>query len=765
MRLFPLAVALTRFELTRCNQNRMGSYPPSGALFVWLKISIYVIIKAVKIKFKNMLKNKINYFLFLLLFLLPLSATQAAGTDVSTNITSPDWTEANSPYVVNGTIEVTKGAVLKIEAGTEIKFAAGAKILVNGELDVLGTPDNPVVMTSLATTPKSGDWSGIEFTDKSVSAKVVDGGYVSGSIIKNAIIKFSTGISCDDASPYIINNQMSLNKVALDIKGNNYSTGGLVMDASAASVNDSLIPVYVKNNNFSDNDLGIKIERNNGQNFVATPAGYSYIGKRMTTAYISGNTINSNASGVEIANGDNNVLLDNTIKYNFTTGIKLASSSRSNLISRNTINNNNVGLDSSSANLSLLQNNLKNNFIIGAKISAKPTIIAQNNIANNQIYNLDNRVYGLVALNNYWGSADTSAIEQGILVTGDASSSTTTLATLYPVKYNPFLSAETSFTKPFAPVIMTDLSSTSTPFSKQDISGIKPAGTAVYINGNQVVAFNDQVEWTFTADLQLGANSLNISYLDRNNQSSDVQTVSLTRINLLDLPTINTSSASTSAEKITLSGNKPVNSGIWLNGQMVSAVNAVSTWKYEVALNKGINTFTIEAKDGIGGGSEPISFTIERIAVPATSVIADEKKLTTKVDTKLAAKLAGQFLLQTERSGLIWYVYPVNNKRYLITQDGALDIFRNLAVGIAEADLKLIPTKASGAKGNALLRNKFKGKLLLRVGASGQITYVDLNGYRHDISASNLMANFKALSLGITNVNLRKLTVGEIVKK
>ena len=137
-----------------------------------------------------MFKNKLYYLLFLALFLVPLGV-RAVGTNVSTSITSPVWTESNSPYIVSGTIEVTKGATLRIEAGTEVKFNPGAKILVKGELLVLGTAENPVVLTASSTSPKAGDWGGIEFSDESVSAVVEDGEYISGSIIRNAIIKLA----------------------------------------------------------------------------------------------------------------------------------------------------------------------------------------------------------------------------------------------------------------------------------------------------------------------------------------------------------------------------------------------------------------------------------------------------------------------------------------------------------------------------------------------------------------------------------------------
>ncbi len=707
-----------------------------------------------------MLKNKLNYLLFLLLFLCPFGV-KAVGTSVSTSITSPVWTEANSPYIVNGTIEVTKGATLKIEAGTEIKFNPGAKILVNGELQVLGTAENPVIMTASSTSPKAGDWGGIEFTDSSVDAKFVDGEYVSGSIIRYAIIKFSHGIACDDASPYIVNNQLSLNTTALAIFGDNYSAGGLVNSASEATQNSSLTTIYVENNNFSDNTLGIYIGRNNGRNYVVTPAGYSYIGDKKTTSYISGNTINSNSNGIQILNGDNNFIVNNNIKYNFVTGLQISDASRGNMISRNTINNNNTGLDIASDNSLILQNNIKNNFSTGIKITAKPAILSLNNIANNQSYNIDNRVYNLSALNNYWGISDKALIAETFQIK-ENTTATGTAVMSYPIKFEPFLSSETTVKDLFDPIITTDLTTTSTVFSKFDISGIKPAGTGVYFGSTRVVSFDDNSEWTYSANLNLGENEIVVTYKDLSGNVSGEEVINIYRNSLLDSPTIDTVATSTSLDKITLTGKKPAQSALWLNGAAIGDISSATTWSYEVGLVKGANKFGFSVKDNYNGASSEAVITIVRTEIPAANITAEEKALTKNIDAKLAAKLSGKLLLQVEKAGLIWYVNPSDNKRYYISQDSALEIFRKLALGITEANLNLVPTKESKAKGNAALRNRLKGKFMLRVEAKGAISYIDNDGYRHDINASNLMENFRNLSLGITNANLRKITVGEL---
>ena len=62
------------------------------------------------------------------------------------------------------------------------------------------------------------------------------------------------------------------------------------------------------------------------------------------------------------------------------------------------------------------------------------------------------------------------------------------------------------------------------------------------------------------------------------------------------------------------------------------------------------------------------------------------------VDTKFAQNLKGKLLLQVEEGGRIWYVNPLNAKRYEVTFENLMPLFRKLALGISNANLALIPT-------------------------------------------------------------------------
>ncbi len=708
-----------------------------------------------------MLRANVKRSLFLMAFLFFPWPSLAAGTTVSSSITNPVWTTENSPYIVSGTIEVAKGATLKIEAGTEIRFNPGAKILVNGELQVLGTTDSPVTMTLASSASSTSLWNGIEFTADAVDATVKDGQYVSGSIIKNAIIKFGQGIKCDDASPFISDNQIMNNVTGLAITGDNGSTGGIAASVSAANPNASIvIPMYVKNNVFTDNTTAISINRNNGQSYIVTPAGLSYIGQPIITAVIEGNSLNSNSVGLNIVSGDNNSVLNNTIKYNSVAGVLAAAASRASVLEKNNISNNEIGLDIASADTILIQNAIKNNFSYGLHLSGRPHLFSLNNIYNNKNYNLENNVYSLAAANNYWGSVDETAIEATFLKTVTTTTATSTVdTTVYPVVFKPFLTSESSLSATIAPIL--DNFSTTTVASSIELSGTKPIGSVVFVNGQAVYNDRNASAWSYQVNLELGDNSFSIFYQDISGQQSDRLSVYIRRNNGLAAPAITSSLGTTTAANLTVSGSKPAGASVLINGQEVVSANSSETWSYSMSLSLGTNSFELMALDASGQYSAAVSASVVRIKDTVADVIAAEKKLAGKTDTKLAAKMAGRLLLQTETNGYIWYVNPKDYKRYFISQDSALSIFRSLALGITEANLDLIPTKASGQKGNIALRNRLKGRLLLRAEKAGRISYIDLDGYRHDIEASNLMDIFRSLSLGITNVNLRKISLGE----
>jgi hypothetical protein len=64
------------------------------------------------------------------------------------------------------------------------------------------------------------------------------------------------------------------------------------------------------------------------------------------------------------------------------------------------------------------------------------------------------------------------------------------------------------------------------------------------------------------------------------------------------------------------------------------------------------------------------------------------------IDEKFAKKQAGKILLQVQKNGEAWYVYPGDNKRYFLGQaSDAYKVMRELGLGILEKDIQKINEK------------------------------------------------------------------------
>ncbi|WP_287158318.1 hypothetical protein [Chloroflexus sp.] len=84
------------------------------------------------------------------------------------------WTNQNV-YVIQSSLTIPLGTTLTIEAGTIIKFNIGARLVIQGELIVNGTEDNPVYFTSIrddtlggdtdneTVIPQPGNWQHLQF--------------------------------------------------------------------------------------------------------------------------------------------------------------------------------------------------------------------------------------------------------------------------------------------------------------------------------------------------------------------------------------------------------------------------------------------------------------------------------------------------------------------------------------------------------------------------------------------------------------------------
>ncbi len=110
------------------------------------------------------MKNIKSLLLFLTLPLLVISQTQ-----IDSGSVSGTWTAADSPYEVNGHIDVPVGATLTIEPGTDVHFTGEYQFDVYGQLVAEGTETDSIFFysDSMGYTPTwpyfAGFWYGITF--------------------------------------------------------------------------------------------------------------------------------------------------------------------------------------------------------------------------------------------------------------------------------------------------------------------------------------------------------------------------------------------------------------------------------------------------------------------------------------------------------------------------------------------------------------------------------------------------------------------------
>lgn len=179
------------------------------------------------------IKRGIWLFGFALFFLAGFSNADTTVRDhIRQNTT---WTKAESPYLIYGDLMIAKGAVLTIEPGVEVRFAAtrggrvtgattaNTDLIVLGGLRAVGTQAEPITFTSL----KSGErWGAVYFSGSDSANAIlqhcmIKGGKVvvnhaSPTITGCAIFGGQSGVEIvANAAPRIYNNRIAANGVGI----------------------------------------------------------------------------------------------------------------------------------------------------------------------------------------------------------------------------------------------------------------------------------------------------------------------------------------------------------------------------------------------------------------------------------------------------------------------------------------------------------------------------------------------------------------------
>lgn len=128
--------------------------------------------------------------------------------------------------------------------------------------------------------------------------------------------------------------------------------------------------------------------------------------------------------------------------------------------------------------------------------------------------------------------------------------------------------------------------------------------------------------------------------------------------------------------------------------------------------------------------------------------------------TTVAQRVSGYIVLQIEKNGEAWYIYPKDLRRYYLGRpDDAFSIMRRLGLGISNANLAKIPIAGSKDTGDTALRTKLSGYILIQVEKNGEAWYVyPKTKQRYFLGRpADAYSIMRGLGVGITNADLAQI--------
>ena len=301
----------------------------------------------------------INILISILVALIP-GISDLKATNVSGGIyANTNWTLANSPYIVTGTLTLFPGDTLTIDPGVVVKFNNAIGFEVRGVLIAMGTVTDSIRFTSSAATPTPGIWQQVYINNNlGGSAK-----------FQYAVFEYaSTALldACCNSSGFLTikHSRFYRNTTAL---GGYAGTLKMIVDSCYFSFNnytvtqaDKIISncIFVNNNyglfsteriavyksNFCGNKIALYGGRENLQDNIIMNNGIGVKGFYEGFTNMKRNTIAKNDTGIVITGNtldSNNIICSN---YNYN----LMNLTAGNLSAKNT-----CWCDTSSANISL----------------------------------------------------------------------------------------------------------------------------------------------------------------------------------------------------------------------------------------------------------------------------------------------------------------------------------------------------------------------------------------------------------------------------
>ncbi|MBI4650761.1 right-handed parallel beta-helix repeat-containing protein, partial [Candidatus Desantisbacteria bacterium] len=299
-------------------------------------------------------KNIFHIIIYVLIFyIIRISTIIEAAVITSPIKNDAKWSIKESPYFIENTLIIEKGATLIIEPDVKVifkKISSENKInlIVYGAINAVGQKNNNIVFTS--DYPVSGAWGGIIFENNDNQVK---------SEVSYCRIEYAAcGIGCFKSSPVIKNNIFSFNEVAIvcenrasPIIDNNFLTENGVFRSIPGGISCALYSDPKITNNIIEKNKGYGICASTysrpiiSNNIIRQVWGRGIVVFSNALPLIMNNEIYSNRSYGIVSFQSSPVITGNNIYKNMNSGIiALLGSSPS--INNNLIHENGTGINS-----------------------------------------------------------------------------------------------------------------------------------------------------------------------------------------------------------------------------------------------------------------------------------------------------------------------------------------------------------------------------------------------------------------------------------
>ncbi|MGI9274682.1 MAG: right-handed parallel beta-helix repeat-containing protein, partial [Endozoicomonas sp.] len=142
---------------------------------------------------------------------------------------------------LSGTVTIAKGVTLTLKPGTRVYGDSGSVLFVDGNLQAVGTKENPIVFTSAQPAPQAGDWGGINFDSGSTGKlEYVTVEYAGSDYYRRGTTSIlNVGVYIDDSSPVL--NHVRVQHIADSTDSSPEAYGIYITGSASPTVTNSVV--------------------------------------------------------------------------------------------------------------------------------------------------------------------------------------------------------------------------------------------------------------------------------------------------------------------------------------------------------------------------------------------------------------------------------------------------------------------------------------------------------------------------------------------